>query len=123
MKYIITNERLHSLIINYLDSNFVPDYGWSSKEFYEKEILNYNSIEFLINDLYSYYYNASYGYFKKEKVLQIETWVSNKLYGLFGEFWIPIFKEWFETNTSLQVKIMMYGGDQDSELSYTEEIF
>ena len=31
MKYSITNKRLDDVILNYLNSNLVPDGGWSSK--------------------------------------------------------------------------------------------
>ena len=30
MKYIITESKLESAIISYLDENFIPDYGWNN---------------------------------------------------------------------------------------------
>jgi hypothetical protein len=122
MKYIIPNERLTNIIINYLDTKFTPDDGWE-KEFYKEEVSQGYSLDFLTDDFYTFYYNDFYGHLRKEKVLQIETWVCEKLYNLFGKFWVPVFKQWFETNSGLEVKIVIYTEPTEYGMNTKEENF
>ena len=37
--------------------------------------------------------------------------VSDKLTSLFGTLWIPVFKEWFEKNSNLEVRKMEINGE------------
>jgi hypothetical protein len=37
--------------------------------------------------------------------------VSDKLTSLFGDLWIPVFKEWFEKNSNLDVREMEFDGE------------
>lgn len=41
-----------------------------------------------------------------ESDLDIMDFVSDKLTSLFGDLWIPVFKEWFEKNSKLEVHEM-----------------
>jgi hypothetical protein len=41
--------------------------------------------------------------------LVIEKWLVDKLSTLFGNFWQPVFKKWFEENSGLKVKEMIEG--------------
>jgi hypothetical protein len=109
MKYIITESRLERAIIEYLNDNFYPDYGWADT--YQKEIDKFGAVEFFINDIDSYiYYGCNYGledelHLKNHgcPLLSIYPRISQQLNGLFGDIWKPIFKKWFEENTGLKV--------------------
>jgi hypothetical protein len=118
MKYIITESKLESAIISYLDENFIPDYGWSNPDVYQSTVEQYGDCDFFINDLDSYIYygcNANdntedeyfsvYGHLHDYKcpLLVIYPKVSRHLDDYFGDMWKPIFKKWFEENTGLIV--------------------
>ncbi len=114
MKYIITESKLESAIISYLDENFYPDYGWTDS--YQEDVDKWGDLVFFINDVDSYIYygcnadneiiNGSedghlYNY--KCPLLSIYPKVSQQLNSLFGDIWKPVFKKWFEENTGLIV--------------------
>ena len=116
MKYIITESKLESAIISYLDENFIPDYGWSYPDVYQRDVEQYGDVNFFINDQDSYIYYGSnadneiingsedghlYNY--KCPLLSIYPRISQQLNSLFGDIWKPIFKKWFEENTGLIV--------------------
>ena len=118
MKYIITESKLESAIINYLDKNFYPDYSWANPDVYQKDVEKYGNVDFFINDQDSYIYYgcnanggpedeffASYGNLNNYKcpLLLIYPKVSEQLNSYFGDIWKPIFKKWFEENTGLTV--------------------
>jgi hypothetical protein len=118
MKYIITESKLESAIISYLDENFIPDYGWSNPDVYQSTVEQYGDCDFFINDLDSYIYygcnandNTEDEYFSvdghlhdyKCPLLVIYPKVSRHLDDYFGDMWKPIFKKWFEENTGLIV--------------------
>jgi len=121
MKYIITESRLESAIISYLDENFTPDYGWNENTrhgSYQEDVDRYGDVVFFINDQDSYIYygcNANdntedeyfsiYGHLHGHKcpLLVIYPKVSRHLDNYFGDMWKPIFKKWFEENTGLTV--------------------
>lgn len=97
MKIIISENRVNQVIRKYLDETFYPDYGWDNPDFYQKDVKQYGSYEFQINDETAYvYYNT--------KTLEIYPWLDEKLTSLFGDKWLPVFKEWFEENSGLKVK-------------------
>ena len=122
MKYIITESKLESAIISYLDENFTPDYGWNENTrhgSYQEDVDRYGDIVFFINDQDSYIYygcNANdntddeyflvYGHLHDHKcpLLVIYPKVSRHLDNYFGDMWKPIFKKWFEENSGLIVK-------------------
>jgi hypothetical protein len=118
MKYIITESKLESAIISYLDENFTPDYGWSYSDVYQRDVDQYGDVNFFINDQDSYIYygcNANentedeyfsvYGHLHGHKcpLLVIYPKVSRHLDDYFGDIWKPIFKKWFEENSGLTV--------------------
>ena len=54
MKYIITESKLESAIISYLDENFYPDYGWNENTrhgSYQEDVDRYGDVVFFINDV------------------------------------------------------------------------
>jgi len=111
MKYIITESRVEEVIKNYLSKHLHPDYdiGFELHDFYQKDVEKYGSYDFTINDEVAYTYWGEYGGFKNR--LEISKMVFDDLNQKFGKRWIPIFKEWFEKNTGLQVNRMLLPGD------------
>ena len=116
MKYIITESKLESASISYLDENFYPDYGWQDN--YQEMIDKWGDLVFYINDVDSYIYYgcnanggpedeffAGYGHLHNYKcpLLLIYPRVGQELTSLFGDKWKPVFKEWFEEKSGLHV--------------------
>lgn len=99
MKIIITENKYVQGILDFLETNYYPDYNWVSHSDYQHEVEEYGSVEFYIND------SGSYVYIRKDDggVLIIYGVVSEPLNNLFGYKWVPIFKKWFEENTGLEV--------------------
>ena len=128
MKYTITESKLNSAIYEYLDElfhngynirmeeaededgdpieyayDFVQDNGgygflftWTGKEYYEKE--GRENV-------------TSFGkrWIDYAPVIEIaEDEIIDQLKGMFGEMWIPIFKQWFTDTFSLPVKTVEY---------------
>jgi hypothetical protein len=121
MKVLITEGKFENLVIRYLDENYPPDYGWYENDrtgTYQDDVDKWGDITFYINDVDSYMYygcNAGegddmmfdpYGYLHNYEcpLLLIYPRIGRKLTELFGSKWKPIFKEWFESNTGLEVK-------------------
>jgi hypothetical protein len=115
MKYIITESRYNDIVTNYLDTKVYPDYGWASTEAYIDEMNTFGYIDFYINDIrvYSYYDRYSQqGTVHQQmdvKFLIILPSLNKELTDFFGLRWKPIFKEWFETNSGLNVKDIIIG--------------
>ena len=115
MKYIITESRYNDIVTNYLDTKVYPDYGWASTEAYIDEMNTFGYIDFYINDkrVYSYYDRYSQqGTVHQQmdvKFLIILPSLNKELTDFFGLRWKPIFKEWFETNSGLNVKDIIIG--------------
>jgi hypothetical protein len=108
MKYIITESKMDGAIHSYLTNSVHPDYNWGPElhDFYRKDVKEHGGYEFEINDVVAYsYYNDNFTY----KTLIIEEWLVDKLSTLFGNFWQPVFKKWFEENSGLKVKQMIEG--------------
>ena len=116
MKYIITESKLESAIISYLNGNFYPDYGWADS--YQEDVDKWGDLVFFINDVDSYIYygcnmqefgehNSFEGYGSLNgfecPLLSIYPAVSEQLNNYFGDMWKPVFKKWFEENTGLIV--------------------
>jgi len=108
MKYIISESKMDSTIRSYLTHYIHPDYNWGPElhNFYRKDVKEHGGYDFEINDVvaYSYYNDDEY-----HKTLIIEEWLVDKLSTLFGNFWQPVFKKWFEENSGLKVKQMIEG--------------
>ena len=122
MKVVITESRLESLIIDYLNDSYYPDYGWKGNSKsdigYQDEVDKWGDIIFFVDDQESYIYygcNANagpedeffsgYGHLHNYEcpLLSIYPYMSQRLDSAFGEIWKPIFKKWFEDNTGLEV--------------------
>jgi len=118
MKYIITESKYHEVILNYLDKAVYPDYNWGPElhEFYRDEIDEYGAHDFYINDVVGYSYFGVYGGRDESEyiyLLLIQPWLGEQLNSLFGSRWKPIFKEWFEKNSGLEVRKMEIGNGWD----------
>ena len=121
MKVVITEGRLESLIIDYLDEVFTPDYGWHNNTrhgSYQDDVDKYGDIVFFLNNIESYIYYgcnanagpedeffAPYGHLHNYKcpLLLVSPRKSEELTRMFGDRWLPLFKKWFENNTGLEV--------------------
>lgn len=122
MKVVITESRLESLIIDYLNDSYYPDYGWKGNSKsdigYQDEVDKWGDIVFFVDDQESYIYYgcnanagpedeffAGYGHLHNYEcpLLSIYPYMSQRLDSAFGDIWKPIFKKWFEDNTGLEV--------------------
>ena len=121
MKVIITENRIDKVIRKYLDDTYYPDYGWNENTrhgSYQEDVDRYGDVVFFINDVDSYIYYgcnanagpedeffAGYGHLHNYEcpLLSVYPSVSEKLTSLFGDKWLPVFKEWFEENSGLEV--------------------
>ena len=118
MKIIISENRVNQIIRKYLDETFYPDNGWSYPDVYQVGVKHYGDVVFFINDVDSYIYYgcnanagpedeffAGYGHLHNYEcpLLSIYPSVGEKLTSLFGDKWLPVFKEWFEENSGLEV--------------------
>ena len=108
MKYVISESRLDSLIYDYLDGHYYPDYGWGPElhDFYREDLEKYEYFDFLINDIssYEYYLTPDAGGEVPAKTLRVQPWIHEKLSDLFGDMWEPVFVKWFEDNAGLDVE-------------------
>jgi len=105
MKYIITESKLNKVIYDYLTDMYYPDYNWGSElhDFYRKDVNEFGSYDFMIDDQTAYVYYGTYDKDKEGK-LEVTSWLSQDLTSVFGNLWIPIFIEWFQENSGLEVK-------------------
>ena len=124
MKIVITENKIEGVVRKYLDREYTPDYGWyenmrTTAGTYQDDVDRFGDLVFFINDddSYIYYgcnanagpedeYFAGYGRLHNYDcpLLHIYPVVGRKLTSLFGNLWKPIFKQWFEENTGLEVK-------------------
>lgn len=105
MKYLITENKLNDVILKFLDYYIEPDYSWGPElhDFYREDVEKYGSYDFIINDRLGYvYYDGKNMPIKN--LLEVRPFVYEKLDGLFGNKWEPIFIKWFEKNSGLKVK-------------------
>ena len=121
MKVIISENRIDKVIRKYLDDTYYPDYGWNENTrhgSYQEDVDRYGDVVFFINDVDSYIYYgcnanagpedeffAGYGHLHNYEcpLLLVYPRESETLTSLFGNKWLPVFKEWFEENTKLEV--------------------
>jgi hypothetical protein len=119
MKYIITENKLESAILEYINNaDIIPDYGWNKIEEYERDLDKWGEILFYLHDNTSFrYFGCNSGdneddmYFSPSgklyhfecPLLQVWPSVSYQLNNLFGDLWKPVLKKWFEENTGLEV--------------------
>ena len=117
MKYIITENKLNDIILNFINNYYNVDEIHSNPYHDEDGNPTANSIEYYLGDYYVDYeevfrlYNEGYwtepGDFRKKlsPILMIENgdFVSH-LNSMFHDNWKPVFKEWFEENFGEKVK-------------------
>ena len=117
MKYIITENKLNDIILNFINNYYNVDEIHSNPYHDEDGNPTANSIEYYLGDYYVDYeevfrlYNEGYwtepGDFRKKlsPILMIENedFVSH-LNSMFHDKWKPVFKEWFEKNFGEEVK-------------------
>jgi len=106
MKFIKTESRIVQIIVDYLDENFIPNYGWATIDYYRSQVAKWNNYNFLIEDDEAYAYYREYD--GNQNVLAVNDWLTDKLTALFGNKWPPVFRQWFEEATSLKVKTFLY---------------
>lgn len=104
MEFIISESKINDAIRTYLDINVIPDYGWGDKTFYKEEIGKYKIHDFIVNDNVAYTYYGNELKWIPENSIEFQKSFYERLNQLFGKFWIPVFKEWFEENTGLGIK-------------------
>jgi hypothetical protein len=107
MNVKLPKESLIKIITTYLDREVEPDYSWGPElyDFHREDVRRYGSFDFQINDKVSYSYGGE-NRFECQYCLYIEDHLSDQLTNLFGNLWIPIFKEWFEMGSGLEVTEM-----------------
>jgi hypothetical protein len=121
MKILISENKINQIIRKYLDQSFTPDYGWGNNTrhgSYREDVDRYGDIVFFLNDTDSYIYYgcnanagpedeffAGYGHLHNYEcpLLSVYPRKTETLTSLFGNKWLPVFKEWFEENTGLEV--------------------
>lgn len=96
MKYLINQSKLKLIILKYLDREFEPDFGWVDHEYYQNELDETATVLFYVNDDLRYYFELNNLYIFSDD--------EEKLNSLFGDKWLPIFIEWFESHTGLNVE-------------------
>jgi hypothetical protein len=111
MTYTIPQERLNNIIIQYLNSNWYPDYGWDSHEDYRIVWEKWNELEFTVNDeiTFSLFLEKIIGYnAKHHKILMVFPNFYEKMNDLFGKNWVEVFSKWFKDNTGLNFDEIIY---------------
>ena len=103
----LNDEELDELIYKHLTENYYPDYNYWGPElhdFYKEDVRIHGSYEFPINDRIGYAYLGEWDGYDYLHTLMIAKWLTNELTSLFGDKWIPVFKQWFEDNSGLEVR-------------------
>jgi len=90
------------MIYDFLNEEYYPDYNWGPElfDFYREEVEQYGSIPFYINDSEAYIYY-------EDGTLEIMPFVSERLNEWFNDAWSPVFKDWFEKHSGLEVIYMV----------------
>jgi hypothetical protein len=102
----LNDEELDELIYKHLTENYYPDYDWGPElyDFYKEDVRIHGSFEFPIDDRIGYAYLGEWDGYDYLHTLMIAEWLTNELTSLFGDKWIPVFKQWFEDNSGLEVR-------------------
>lgn len=128
MKYVIKENKIEKLILNYLETYFTDEsidwtypleydeYGndWEETnilDFYTGDWEGYNDSNFIFR-WYDpeYYAGGDYkGLFDKSPILEIREDVFEDLQNMFGNLWEEPFKKWFEDKFRLNVKTLDKG--------------
>ena len=128
MKYLITESKLNSAIYEYIDQLFHNGYNIRMEAAEDEDgnpieyaydfIQENGGFGFLFTWTGKEYYETegretvtSFGkkWIDYAPVIEIaEDEIINQLKGMFGEMWVPIFKQWFTDTFSLPVKTVEY---------------
>ena len=119
MKIILENKQAQNFILKYFDENY-GDLNW---KYYLDDEGNdtdcgivYYSGDFDYDDIKFRLYRKCYWNIKDGESAALEMYEKSpilifekssefeKLSGFFGDFWIPIFKDWFQKNYGYSVK-------------------
>jgi hypothetical protein len=106
MKYSISQRRLHDFIYDYLNRNYYPD-SWNVPRVVSDPLWVYG-----VNDkpIFGFYKTGVKHHRFGENIISPNTLmvmddgVLNNLNGLFGEFWLDVMKDWYETNSGQEVE-------------------
>jgi len=128
MKIIISESKLNSAIIQYLDELYdVNDIHSTNPYMYDddtgEEYEDGNIIDFYRGDYdgpydsdfcfryytEEYFLDGSPKYRNRGPLLEVRDEVAETLDGYFGDFWYEPFKKWFESNFELPVKTVKKG--------------
>ena len=106
MKIIITESKINDAILKYIVGRATPDYAWGPHlhDFYRKDVDEYGSHTFTVNDKNAYTYLGEYDGYDYLYTLEMSEWLYNELTSLFRDKWYPVFKKWFEENTGLEIR-------------------
>jgi hypothetical protein len=109
-----SNEKsdVENLIYGFLQDDFYPDYNWGPElfDFYREDVEKYGSVQFYIHDSEGYVYHD-------DGTLEIMPWVCKKLNEYFNDLWVPVFKDWFEEHSGLNVDRIVDSSDNNVLLS------
>ena len=134
MKYIIENKKLFDIIYKFIDEEFAEDnLAWEYMEDYDNGTYDTNIIEFSgdkyfegeVDNKYFTYIKREYyenltddfdnefktSWIDKAPLLDLTTgeWYFDKLKNLFGEYWKPVFEQWFrDSYPDFPVKTFWY---------------
>jgi hypothetical protein len=134
MKYIIEDKQLFNAIYKFIDNDLVEDgISWEYEEAYDDDDgTNENIIEFIGNKYssdvidekyFTYIRREYYEYVMKSEPEFARDWIDiaplldlnpcrwwcDKLNGYFGEYWKPVFEQWFSDKfPDFDVKSFMY---------------
>lgn len=109
MEYKINQNRLDSVIFNYLDGRWYPDYSWDTHEDYKRAMDVWEEAIFEVNDF------LTYELFKQDdnNVLILYPNIIQDMNGVFNDMWKESFKKWFEFHTGLNVDIIQFYNSDD----------
>lgn len=112
MKYIISESRLDEIIMDFLNNNYYPDYGWEPKV-YKKEVKKHGWFDFDVNDTGAYTFLGPEEIWKKNErnSLLIKSWVTENLTNIFGHRWQDVFVKWFQSHSGLSVEHVIISQD------------
>lgn len=101
-------------IIDYLNSNVSPDYGFHEKWEYQEMLYDggfenwEGEVPFFVNDVVEYIYNLDS---QQVWIMNNEDSIFYEMDKFFGNAWEPVFMEWFEYFTGFDVsKIIRVSG-------------
>ena len=125
MKILITENRLHNLILNYIedaypvdDINYTEGYDDLGNPDDSSYVFYFGDYDDEDGEIIFRWYGENYWDGDDTELLRLrieqspmlhfeDSRDSEKLDSLFGDNWKPIFKEWFEKNFDLNIKTIL----------------